>query len=185
MLIPAWIDASMAADVAGETHVLSAGITPLRDGQRVAGTVLTAATRRDDNRLVRELIAAGHVADHPILLIAGARDSRTALVGDMTAAELADLGFAGLVTDGLVRKSERIAATALQVWARGRTVLSGTKEYKGSVGSPVSIAGVEVATGDVLVADGDGIVIWPAVRVEDYLASAIERHEKDAARLAR
>jgi 4-hydroxy-4-methyl-2-oxoglutarate aldolase len=46
----------------------------------------------------------------------------------------------------------------------------------------VTIGGVEVAPGDLIVCDDDGVVVWPAAAVSKLRASARERDARDLAR---
>ena len=57
----------------------------------------------------------------------------------------------------------------------------------GSVGFPVQIGGQEVETGDMIVADRDGVVVVPRAHVEAVLqmATEIEEREAEQARLIR
>jgi 4-hydroxy-4-methyl-2-oxoglutarate aldolase len=175
-----WLTAALAADAAAGEGVLPADIRPLRHGARLMGTVSTCAVAPGDNASVRAALEAGPQGG-PILVVAGAGDSPAAVLGGLVAEALAIKSFTALVTDGLVRDSEEVAEF-LKVWCRGTTTLAPVKKAKPVVGEPVTIGGVSIAPGDYLVADTDGVVVWPAATVEKLREKARERDARDQAR---
>ena len=74
-----------------------------------------------------------------------------------------------VVTDGLIRDSRAVAELGLPVWARGVTPVASRKDGIGGVGGSVVIGGVPVSDGDMVVADADGVVIWPAAEVKTWV----------------
>jgi regulator of RNase E activity RraA len=71
------------------------------------------------------------------------------------------------------------------VWSRGVTPIASAKNGPGGVGGSVEIGGVTVTDGDIVVADADGVVIWPQAQVPELLAKAEAKQRADAERLAR
>ncbi|HET7405745.1 MAG TPA: hypothetical protein VFJ21_01235 [Mycobacteriales bacterium] len=181
--LPDWLATTLASDATGGEGVLDPLVRALRQGQRVVGRALVAAVGRDDNAAMRD-VAAASPAPGTVLVVGGAAQSRTAVMGDLVARELLGLGIAGVVTDGPVRDSAEIAALGLPVWCRGATPAASRKDGPGRVGGSVVVAGVLVHDGDVVVADDDGVVIWPAARVDELVAAADAKRRKDEERLA-
>jgi regulator of RNase E activity RraA len=72
------------------------------------------------------------------------------------------LGAVGVVTDAGVRDNDEVGLEKVPVYMRkkGRGIRPGRNEIE-SVNRPVSIGGVLVCPGDVVVADGDGVVVVP------------------------
>lgn len=180
--IPDWLATTLASDATGAAGVLAPWVRPLRPGQRVVGPALVVALARDDNAAMRD-VAAAAPAPGTVLVVAGGAESRTACMGDLVARELRALGIAAVVTDGLVRDSAEIAALGLPVWCRGATPAASRKDGPGSVGGTVTIAGVVVRDGDLVVADDDGVVVWPAGQVADLLERAGRKRAADEERL--
>jgi regulator of RNase E activity RraA len=186
--IPDWLTSTLAADGAQAAGAPGAGALPatiraLSPEATVAGPALVVAVTRDDNSPMRDVAAAVR-APGTVLVVAGASESRTAVLGDLVARELLAAGVAAVVTDGLVRDSRAVAELGLPVWARGTTPVASRKDGTGRVGGDVVIGGVQVRDGDLVVADADGVVVWPAATVEDRLARADEKRRADDARLA-
>ena len=101
------------------------------------------------------------------------------------AIEMRQTGIAGLVTDGLVRDSGEIRKSGFPVWCRGVTPRASNKFGPSVVGGSISIGGTTIRDGDLVVADDDGVVIWPQERISELLAQAEAKLEQDNARLAR
>jgi regulator of RNase E activity RraA len=53
------------------------------------------------------------------------------------------------------------------------------------VGGAVSIGGTVIRDGDLIIADDDGVVVWPQERISELLANADAKLQQDNARLAR
>jgi 4-hydroxy-4-methyl-2-oxoglutarate aldolase len=95
-----------------------------------------------------------------------------------TAAEAA--GLAGLVLDGGVRDVAALEAHGFPVFSAAIALTGASKDKPGTVGVPVRVGGVEVALGDWVVADVDGVAFVRGDEVEDVLAAGRERESKEA-----
>ena len=183
MDIPDWLSSTLAADGAGGAGALPPWITALSPEHTIAGPALVVAVACDDNSPMRD-VPARVQARGTVLVVAGAGESRTAVLGDLVAAALLRAGVAAVVTDGLVRDSRAVAELGLPVWSRGTTPVASRKDGLGRVGGDVVIGGVVVHDGDLVVADADGVVVWPAAQVEQCLRRADEKRRADEARAA-
>jgi 4-hydroxy-4-methyl-2-oxoglutarate aldolase len=182
--LPDWLSSTLASDGAGGAGALPSWIRALSPEATVAGPALTVTVGRDDNTPMRE-VPARVTAAGTVLVVAGGDESRTAVLGDLVAAELLRAGIVGVVTDGLIRDSRAVAELGLPVWARGATPVASKKDGVGRVGGGIDIGGVQVADGDLVVADADGVVVWPAACIASYLQRADDKRRADEARAAR
>ena len=182
--LPGWLSSTLAADGAGGAGALPAWIHALSPEATVAGPALVVTVGRDDNSPMKQ-VPTRVSSPGTVLVVAGASESRTAILGDLVATDLVAAGVAAVVTDGLIRDSRAVAELGLPVWARGVTPVASRKDGVGSVGGAVVIAGVPVSDGDVVVADADGVVVWPAAHLEDFLARADAKRQADDAKVAR
>jgi regulator of RNase E activity RraA len=182
--LPDWLSSTLASDGAGGgAGALPPWITALSPEVTVAGPALVVAVGRDDNSPMKQVPAAV-TAPGTIVVVAGGSESRTAVLGDLVARDLLRAGVAAVVTDGLIRDSRAVAELGLPVWARGVTPVASRKDGVGHVGGQVVIGGVPVCDGDIVVADADGVVVWPAVHVPDFLAAADAKRRADDAKVA-
>ena len=94
--------------------------------------------------------------------------------GDILSAAAMAAGLAGLVDNGYVRDATAINACGFPVFARGVALRNTVKADPGRHGVPVSIAGVEVSPGDIVVGDEDGLVVVPSARYTQVLTRAHE-----------
>lgn len=182
---PDWLASTLASDATGGQGVLTpAAFRALSPQATVVGPALVVTVSTDDNLAMRD-VPASVAAPGTVLVVAGAEQSRTAVLGDLVARELMAGGVAAVVTDGLIRDSQTVAELGLPVWARGTTPTASKKDGPGQVGGEVRIGGVTVHDGDLVVADADGVVVWPAAQVDELLAKAEAKQRADDERLAR
>jgi 4-hydroxy-4-methyl-2-oxoglutarate aldolase len=181
--ISEWLTSTLASDAAGGAGVLPSWIRALSPEATICGRALVVSVSRDDNRPMRHVPAAVE-SGGTVLVVAGASESRTAILGDLVARELLAAGVVAVVTEGLIRDSRAVAELGLAVWARGTTPVASTKEEPGEVGGVVVIAGVVVHDGDLVVADADGVVVWPAAQISSLATAAEAKQQADDERLA-
>ena len=90
------------------------------------------------------------------------------------------LGAVGVVTDATSRDTDEIEVEKVPLYLRnkGRGIRPGRNEIE-SVNRPVVIGGVLVCPGDVIVADGDGVIVVPREKAERVAGFAQEIRSKD------
>jgi regulator of RNase E activity RraA len=101
--------------------------------------------------------------------------------GDLLTTTAHRRGVAGTVIDGVCRDIDRSLHLGYPVFSRGNWMRTGKDRVRvEATQTPVSIGGVRVEPGDLLLGDGDGLVVLPALRAEHILAAAeeIERAEQ-------
>lgn len=158
------------------------GIRPLAPGQRLLGrafTVRYVATGRPPGTV------GDFVDDVPpgdvVVIDNGGREDCT-VWGDILTAVAAHRGVAGTVIDGVCRDVHRARDTGYPVYSRGWFMRTGKDRVTVSdVGAPVSVAGIRVAAGDLLIGDDDGVVVVPPAFEQDVLAIAREIEERETA----
>ena len=180
---PDWLSATLASDAAQGHGVVQPGLRPLERDWRVAGPAFVVQASHDDNQAV--VTALDSAPPGSVLVVGGHATSRTATIGDIMANELTARGVVGLVTDGLVRDASEIRKLGFRVWCRGTTPTAPVKLSAGRVGGAIDIGGALVRDGDIVIADDDGIVIWPSEKTEELLERAKARRASDEERLAR
>jgi len=101
------------------------------------------------------------------------RPGRAALFGDGMAYIHRALGVVGAVVEGCVRDLEGIRKAGLPIWGIGTVSGHGPFNVR-AVGRPLVVGQVLVQTGDLLIADVDGVVKIPIDIAEDTLKAADE-----------
>jgi len=108
-----------------------------------------------------ELVDKATSSDFLILAAAGVAE--LAVFGDILAAKAKERGVVGVATDGHTRDAAFIEKINLPLWCAGVTMVpQGFGGYSvQSVNQTVTCGGVEVNPGDLIVADGDGVIVVP------------------------
>jgi 4-hydroxy-4-methyl-2-oxoglutarate aldolase len=153
-LRPAWFGARIAAPA------YPVGCTP---GDNLA--VHVAVTRAPQGSVL--VVDVGQVADRGYW-------------GEVLTTGAEAAGLAGLVLDGGVRDVAALEAHGFPVFSSTIALTGASKDKPGTVGSPVRVGGVEVAAGDWVVADVDGVTFVPAAALDDVIAAGRNREEKEA-----
>jgi 4-hydroxy-4-methyl-2-oxoglutarate aldolase len=151
-------------DALGGRGALDYAIKPLTPVSSVlVGVAITCHAGPADNLALWAALEAAKPGD--IIMAASDAFSATAITGDLLLGMARNRGVAGIVTDGLVRDLVGILAVGVPVYCRGLTPNSPDRNGSGTVGLPVVLGGVHVESGDVVIADADGVVIVPRVRI--------------------
>ncbi|TPW77925.1 RraA family protein [Schumannella soli] len=131
---------------------------------KVVGRAVTLRLTGQDSTLLHHAAGAAEPGDVFVIDMGG--DARHAPVGEVLAEVLHARGAAGVIVDGVVTDIDEIDRTGLPVYARGLSVLT-TKLLgldAGGINVPVSVGGVSVQPGDVVLADRNGVLFGsPAV----------------------
>jgi 4-hydroxy-4-methyl-2-oxoglutarate aldolase len=101
------------------------------------------------------------------LVIEDAPAADVGSIGSYNILEWQSLGCVGVVTNGTARDTDEIITEKVPLYLRriGRGIRPGRNELE-SVNRPVVCGGVLVVPGDVVVADGDGVVVVPRAKAE-------------------
>lgn len=138
---------------------------------------LIAEVRRGEHS--PEYLAMARCGPGDVLVCDLMGETRACVFGDVKALQLKMNNAEGIVTDGGMRDLDVMADENynLTVYARGRTPYA-TAPWAEAAEENVQIqcGGVLVRPGDVLVGDGDGVVVVPSWFAEDCVA-AVEEHE--------
>ena len=180
---PAWLTSTLASDATEGRGVLPPWIGSLKPDARAVGPAFVALMSQDDNLSVREAIKASPPPGS-VLVVAGGSTSRTATIGGLMALEMQHAGIVALVTDGLVRDAGEIRQMQqFSVWCRGVTPAASHKNGPAVVGGTVSLGGTIIQDSDLIIADEDGVVIWPKEHIDALLVKAEAKWQQDNARL--
>jgi regulator of RNase E activity RraA len=116
--------------------------------------------RNEDHpqRVAVETCPAGHV-----LVMDARQDASAATAGSILMTRMAVRGCAGVVTDGGLRDAAGIGALDMPAfYARPSAPTNLTKHEALDINVPIGCGGVAVFPGDVIVGDGDGVMVIPA-----------------------
>lgn len=147
-----------------DDHLDAIGVLPAglhHYGARTAfhGPAVTVLCFEDNSRIRALCQGAG---EGRVMVVDAGASLRCAVLGDMLAGAAAGNGWAGIVIWGAVRDRAAMARLDLGVMALGHTPRKSVRRGEGTVGIPISPGGVAVGPGDYVVADDDGVLVFPA-----------------------
>jgi RraA family protein len=154
-------------------------LRPMYKGGTLAGPAFTVKTAPGDNLLVHKALDIARAGDVVVVDAGGFPDH--AIIGELMAAHARQRGIAGLVIWGAIRDSAELGAGSYPVFARAVTHRGPYKNGPGEINVPITMGGMPVAPGDIIVGDADGLVAISLDQAERILASAKAILEKETA----
>lgn len=150
---------------------LASDIKPIGEGRDIdcvaAGPALTAECGPAD--ILATMAALNFVQPGDILVSSVGGHQGCAAAGDRAMGMLKNCGAAGFVTDGPMRDYAGLVDVGLPVWCSGLNPGSPFTLGPAKVGLPLQLGGQQVETGDMIVADRDGVVVVPFDRIDEVV----------------
>ena len=173
---------SILADVAGRRGALSGRLAPLAPTMKFAGPALTVEVRPGDNLMIHAAMAMAKPGD--VIVVDGKGDTTCALMGTIMMTGCKQTGIAGVILDSAVRDSEEIIEMGYPVFSVGTNPNGPTKFVPGRIGWPISVGGIAVSPGDLIVADADGVVVIEREKAAAMLPLAQKKVDDETKRIA-
>lgn len=155
-------------DMGLQRQTLPPTLQPLAPEMRVAGYAFTArgrarrSTPRERDQTLRRFLGMLGAAPADSVLVLAANDNTAAHFGELSAEWFRARRVRGAVVDGATRDAAAITRLRFPMFVRYRTPQDSVPRWHVTDwGQPVTIGGVRVALGDVIVADLDGVVVVP------------------------
>ena len=124
--------------------------------------------------------AVEQVRPGEILVIEARGDPTAGTVGDILALRAQVRGAAGIVTDGAIRDSQALHAMDLPVYyGATHPAVLGRRHVPWEVNTAIACAGVTVTPGDIIVGDGDGVIVIPAHLAMEVAQDAAEQERQE------
>ncbi len=152
-------------------------LRPMHDGSPMAGVALTVKTRPGDNLFVHKALDLAKPGD--IVVVDAGGDLTNAIIGELMTSYAASRGIAGLVINGSVRDADFLRKASLPVFAAGVSHRGPYKDGPGQINVAVSLDGMVVNPGDIMLGDGDGVLCIPMDQAAAICAAAEEKHSQE------
>ncbi|MBB3049542.1 RraA family protein [Prauserella isguenensis] len=184
-LLAGFADMPTAAigDARDRLGVVDPRVRTMWTGARLVGRAFTVLCRPGDNQGIHEALATAGRGD--VLVVDGGGHSGRALMGELIAHRAMNRGIAGMIIDGAVRDVDALREAGFPVWAVGVSPAGPYKSGPSRLGTDVSVGGVVVHRGDIVVADADGVIVVPQHDAERVLAATRAVVADEAARYER
>ncbi|MDQ1123046.1 fumarylacetoacetate hydrolase family protein [Microbacterium trichothecenolyticum] len=173
----------------GLNDVTIDGVHALTPGSRFVGTARTlrfvphredlfAAHGGGQNAQKRAFDA---VEEGEVIVIEARGERGSGTLGDILALRAHARGASAIVTDGGVRDAEAVAAVGIPVFTAGpHPAVLGRRHVPWETDVAVGCGGTTVEPGDILVGDGDGVIVIPPALAEEVADAALAQEEEDA-----
>lgn len=136
----------------------------------MAGTAVTVRSRGGDNLTPMRAFEFCRPGD--VLVIDCGGDLDNAVIGGILSFYAATIGTAGVVLDGAIRDVAEVRERDFPVYARGVTHRGPYKDGPGEINVPISVGGMVVNPGDIVVGDQDGLLAIPQEDVAELIVKA-------------
>jgi regulator of RNase E activity RraA len=170
----------------GLRNTFLAGIYPLRPDLRMVGYAFTlryiparedmADELYDNTRNVQRLAVEAIGPDDVLVIDARGDVGLGATLGNILGTRIKVRGAAGLVTDGALRDTPGFKDLDLPTYIRAPHATSSfVVHHPVEMQVPIGCAGVAVLPGDIIIGDGEGVVVIPARMAEEVAHDAYEQ----------
>ncbi|MEI2417671.1 RraA family protein [Orrella sp. JC864] len=171
-------DVHEAMGVAGRAALLGARMRPIREEQpRIAGPAVTAYCWPGDNLMMHRALYLAEPGD--VLVVVCQAELSGAQWGDLATRYALQKGLAGVIVQGCIRDVDQVRALGLPVWSTHIWPIHPDKNGHGMVNAPVVCEGVTVRPGDLVVADGDGVICVPRDQAPEIVQAAVAKMRKE------
>ncbi|OZD42077.1 hypothetical protein CH252_26650 [Rhodococcus sp. 06-1477-1B] len=165
------------------------GVHPLTPGTRFVGTARTLrfVPHREDlfashgggqNAQKRAFDAVG---EGEVIVIEARGETGSGTLGDILAIRAHARKAAAIVTDGGVRDAEAVAAVGIPVFTAGpHPAVLGRRHVPWETDVAIGCGGTTIEPGDILVGDGDGVIVIPPAMAEEVVDAALAQEDEDA-----
>ncbi len=166
------VPSAVASDALEGGGAMAGSIRHLGNGRGLSGSIVgPALTSRSGAADLLALHACKAFAT-PGDVVVAAFDGHQgcAVLGDSLGGMMLNAGVAAVITDGPVRDTEGLLTIGLPVWCTGSIPSTPYENGPGTIGLPVQIGNQQVETGDMIIADLDGVVVVPFDRIDEIAA---------------
>ena len=161
----------------GGKGALSCDIKPIDPSGRVCGPAVTVSGRPGDNLILHKAIYVAEPGDVLVATVGGYTEAGP--WGEIMTVAAQARGIAGLIIDGSVRDSRSIIDLRFPVFSKSLSIKGTTKDSLGLINHTISIGGVSINPGDLILGDCDGVVVVARQDLSEVLAQCKLRREKE------
>lgn len=144
---------------------------------RISGPAYTVEMAPGDNLMLHVAIYEAPVGS---IIVANTHSMDFAVAGGNVCAIAQKRGIAGFIIDGLVRDIGEIREAKFPVFARGVIPMPGIKKEILPLNQTITCGGINVNSGDIIVADEEGIAVIPKDKAQDIYTQAKNKADKEA-----
>lgn len=156
-------------------------LRPMHGGGVLAGPAITVKTRPGDNLMLHKAIDMAEPGD--VIVLDAGGDLTNALIGELMVAHAEQRGVGGIVINGAIRDAATLREGRFPIFAAGVTHRGPYKDGPGEINVPISIDGMIIIPGDLMLGDDDGLVCVPLADAEAIYAATKKKHDAETAQM--
>lgn len=153
------IPVANVSDVMSRMAAAGPSLRPLHASGVLAGAAFTVKTRPGDNLMIHKVLLMAGPGD--VIVVDAGGDLTNALMGELMLSHARAIGTNGVIINGAVRDYGWISSNTFPVFAAGVTHRGPYKDGPGEINVPISLGGMIIEPGDLILGDEDGLVCVP------------------------
>jgi 4-hydroxy-4-methyl-2-oxoglutarate aldolase len=171
--------AELGAATLGESGArpMAPRMRPVWNGARVSAPAFPVNCSTADNLAIHVAVAEAPAGS--VLVVNVGHEPARGYWGEVLTTGAEARGLRGLVIDGGVRDVDALEAHRFPVFSTMIALRGATKQEPGRIGGTANVGDVEVAAGDWIVGDTDGVVVVPYAHLDDVLSAGRTRAQKE------
>ena len=172
------MQAATLHEVMGKAGAMTHDIRPAWPGSFVCGSALTVQSRPGDNLMLHKAVSMAQPGD--ILVVAVDGFLEAGIWGEIITVAAMEKGIVGIITDGTVRDTMPIKSLGFPMFSKGFSMKGTTKQNPGKINNPITLGGVVIHPGDIVLGDNDGVVVVPLSKAREVLEAAHKKEEAES-----
>lgn len=171
------LDVSTVYEAQGKTGLMNHQLKPILNNTRICGPAVTAVCYAGDNLMIHAAIEVCKPGD--ILVITTIGEHIAGMIGELIVTALIKRGVQGVIIDSGIRDVAQIRELGFPIWTKAVHSQGTSKSKGGWVNSATVCCDSLVNPGDLIMADGDGVVVVKKEDLEFALESSKQRLKKE------
>ena len=164
-------------DSNGLLGAMDASIQALDRKMTLVGRAFPVLCPPGDNLTIHKAIIEAQPGD--VLVVDCGGFMKAGCFGELMATACQVRGIAGIIIDGTCRDKNELIEMNFPTFVRGTCPNGTVKEYCGQTNVPIICGGMVVESGDIIVADCDGVVVVPQAKAEEVLEKSKLKNAKE------
>lgn len=170
-------DSPDISDQLNRLYALTSAIHCVTGDHTLVGPACTVKVFPGDNLMVHKALDIARPGD--VVVVDAGASSMNAALGGLISTKARHRGLGGFVVDGYIRDLPEILPLDFPVFARGTTPVGPLHRGPGEINYPICCGGVVVNPGDIVVADGFGVVVVPRENAAEILERLLAFEESN------
>lgn len=169
------------SDVMHRVTAAGPSLRPMHASGGMAGVALTVRCRPGDNLMLHKAIDMAQPGD--VIVCDAGGDLTNSLMGELMLAYAVKRRVAGFVLNGAIRDLDAIRKVNLPIFAAGVTHRGPYKDGPGEINVAISLGGMVIEPGDIVIGDADGVLSVPLAGAEEILKKTQAKQSAEMAQM--